>query len=422
MYEISVFTGLWKGQGTTANVGVIIYGENGYTDAINLNDSTINKQFFARGSINTFLLYLPKALGPLYKIKIWHDNSGDSPAWFLREVVIADNKGDVEWHFLANKWIALEKGDGEIETEIRVAEQKEIEQFRNVFHSRASQSLADSHLWASVFMRPPQTSFTRVQRLSCCLSIIFATMVTNAMFYQFGGAVYDTFQIGPLKVSWTQVKIGIQSALVAIPVNAIIVTIFRNARTKEDSQDEYTRVSDENLRSQSRKKGLPHFFIYVGWFLCIGTSIASAVVIILYSLSWGGDTANEWLTSILVSFVQDIFLTQPIKVIILASLLALLLKKPPNPEKPRGSPHWKNKIKYKKFLPPKGEELEEARMARKKLLKTARVFMEICTYIFFAILLFIICYGNRKSSRFQMKDELARKMKGYDKVRPCTQI
>jgi hypothetical protein len=144
--------------------------------------------------------------------------------------------------------------------------------------------------------------------------------------------------------------------------------------------------------------------------------VASAAVVILYSLSWGGDTANEWLTSILVSFVQDIFLTQPVKVIILASLLALLLKKPPNPEKARGSPHWKNKIKDKNFLPPKGDDLEAVRMARKKLFKTARVFMEMVTYVFFAILLFIICYGNRKTARFQMKDELMHMMKGYDQV------
>ncbi|EDO41253.1 predicted protein, partial [Nematostella vectensis] len=183
LYKISVFTGMWKGSGTTANVGLVMYGESSYTDTISLNDTTINKTFFARGSTNTFYLYLPKNLGPVYKIRIWHDNEGRNPAWFLREVTITDVSKNMQWHFLCNKWLALEKGDGEIETEISAAEKKEIQSFKNVFHSRVSRSLADSHLWASVFMRPPQTVFTRVQRLSCCLSILFATMVTNAMFY-----------------------------------------------------------------------------------------------------------------------------------------------------------------------------------------------------------------------------------------------
>lgn len=416
LYEISVATGLWRGNGTTANVGMIIYGENGYTDPIYLNDTTINKRFFARGSLNTFMLYLPKGLGNLYKINIWHDNNGISPAWFLREVVIKDEQENAQWIFLANKWIALEKGDGEIEAEVRAAEKKEIQGFKNVFHSRASHSLADGHLWASVFMRPPQSTFTRVQRLSCCLSIIFATMVTNAMFYQFGNKTHDTFRLGPLKISWTQVKIGLQSALIAIPVNAIIVTIFRNARPRDDTPQKYQAISSNVKGQKSKSQGLRHGFVYLGWFLCIGTSIASAIVIILYSLSWGGDTANEWLTSILVSFVQDIFLTQPIKVILIASLLALLLKKPPNPEKARGSPRWKNKLKQKSITPLKGEELEKARLVRKKIFKTARVFTEIVTYVLFAILLFIVCYGNRKTSRFDIKNEMVHVVRGYDKV------
>lgn len=364
------------------------------------------------------MLYLPKGLGNLYKIKIWHDNSGISPAWFLRQVEIRDQQESSEWIFLVNNWLALEKGDGEIETEVRAAEKKEIRGFKNVFHSRASNSLADGHLWASVFMRPPQSTFTRVQRLSCCLSIIFATMVTNAMFYQFGGQVHDTFKLGPLKVSWTQVKIGLQSALIAIPVNAIIVTIFRNARPKDNSPSQIYQAISTIAKGQTSDKsqGLRHGFVYLGWFLCIGTSIASATVIILYSLSWGGETANEWLTSILVSLVQDIFFTQPIKVILIASLLALLIKKPPDLEKARGSPRWKNKLKQKKVATLKGEELEKARLARKKIFKTARAFTEIVTYVLFVILLFIVCYGNRKTARFVLKDEMVHVMRGYDRV------
>ncbi|XP_068684180.1 polycystin-1-like protein 3 [Montipora foliosa] len=239
-YEISVATGMWFGSGTTANVGLVIYGEDFYSEPIIFDDTKVNKTFFARGSVNTFTVSLPRCLGPLYKIRVWHDNSGNSPAWFLLNVVITELKSKQKWYFIANRWIAVEKETGDLDIDINASTDHEASKFKNVFYLRVSRRLGDEHLWISVFTRPPQSLFTRTQRLSCCLSLLFSTLITNAMFYNLAYDARDTFQFGPLTMSWTQVKIGIQSALIALPVNVIITNIFRNLSPKKTQPKDST--------------------------------------------------------------------------------------------------------------------------------------------------------------------------------------
>lgn len=43
---------------------------------------------FGKSAIDTFLLAVPSSLGRLKQLRIWHDNSGDSPGWFLQRVLV----------------------------------------------------------------------------------------------------------------------------------------------------------------------------------------------------------------------------------------------------------------------------------------------------------------------------------------------
>ena len=59
----------------------------------------------------------------------------------------------------------------------------------------------------------------------------------------------------------------------------------------------------------------PHWCIYVGWFLTISTILASSVVVVIYGMVFGNSKSLEWLTAVIIGFVQDIIVIQPIKVI-----------------------------------------------------------------------------------------------------------
>ncbi|EDO38973.1 predicted protein, partial [Nematostella vectensis] len=72
---------------------------------------------------------------------------------------------------------------------------------------------------------------------------------------------------------------------------------------------------------------LPHFFVYVGWFGIAGVSFTSAFFVTLYGFQFGKEKASQWITSMTISFLQDVLISQPIKVFIIAVFFALFLKK-----------------------------------------------------------------------------------------------
>lgn len=414
-YDISIQTGIWRGCGTTANVTIVLFGDNGRSLPILLTQRHLNKSFFARGSVNTFTIHLTESLGSLFKIQIWHDNSGKSPAWFFHQVLVTCNATGEKWYFLGNRWLALEKGDGEIKAEISSAGKKESLAFRNLFHFRGAKTLGEKHLWLSLFTKAPHNTFTRCQRLSCCLSILFAAMVTNAMFYKQGIQPEGTFKIGPIQLSWTQLKIGLQSGLVSIPVNVLVVAIFRNIKplpSKENNNNYDAEDEDTNLAGC-----FPHFCVYIGWVLCITASLVAAAFVVFYSLMWGTKVANQWLASVLISFFQDVVVIQPIKVVVLVSLLSLIVKKPVENDEVYGQGHLSHTIDNE-FAPnpPRGKELHKVRSRGVLKSRLVTVLVEFTVFSLFLFLLMVSCYGNRDTSRYQLTETIRDVFQGFEKV------
>lgn len=408
-YDVSIQTGIWRGCGTTAHVTIVLFGDDCVTPPILLTQNNLNKSFFARGSVNTFTIHLSESLGTVFKIKIWHDNSGKSPAWFFHQVLITCNETGEKWYFLGNRWLAVEKGDGKIEMEIRSAGRKESLAFRYLFHFRGAKTLGEKHLWLSLLTKTPHSTFTRCQRLSCCLSILFATMITNAMFYKQGAEPEDTFKIGPIQLSWTQIKIGLQSGLVAIPVNVVVVAIFRNTRQP---------ILVDHNSSYSKPIGcFPHFCVYIGWALCSAASLLSAAFVVFYSLMWGKEIANKWLASVLISFFQDVIVIQPVKVVFVVSLLSIIVKKPMENDQVYGQGHSSYEMDDKHIsYPPRGKELYKVRSMKVLRNKLRCVLVEFTIFTVFLFFLMIVCYGNRGSKRYQLTQSVQSVFTGFEKV------
>ena len=293
-----------------------------------------------------------------------------------------------------------------MDLDLQVASKKEISGFKNLFYARTATKLGEKHLWLSLFTRPPHNPFTRAQRLACCISILFAAMVTNAMFYNFGSPPGDTVQVGPLKVSLTQIKIGIQSSIIAIPVNVLVVTIFRQLKARDAGKPE-----GEGGKSHGC---LPHWFLFVGWFICTMATLASAAFVVFYSLMWGAETSNEWLVSVMVSFFQDAIVMQPVKVLLVASILSILVKKPPEQEKVMGDAVQRNAAG--EVVTPDQAELERARKFRSSLVQVGRKVVEFVLFGIFITLMMVVCYGNRGVERFMVTQSMDDLFKTFSKV------
>ena len=412
-YEVSVYTGMWKGSGTSANVAMIVYGEETRSEILQLLNSYGNKKLFARASINTFVVSLPDTLHSPIMIKLWHDNSGSSPSWYVNQVVIKNLETEEKWYFLCSRWLAVDKENGKVEVDIPLSSKSDLSSFKYQFYTRASKSLGDGHIWLSVVTRPPHSPFTRTQRFSCCVCVLLCAMLAGAMFYQFGEKQEDTVKFGPLRLSLKQLLIGVQSAVIVVPLNLLIVAIFRNIKPSHSDNEEYQKEEREPLRgivvdSTKSKKAktpgcLPHYFAYIGWLLCILASVTAGTVVIFYSVQWNKEISIQWLNSALISFFQDVAIMEPIKVIAVTLLLALILKKPPEEKTAQSEKNSASEVNQNvNVVAPTGEELLMARKYREKVVETISNLVEIALFLIFVICLFVIVYGNRGYSRYRL--------------------
>ena len=69
------------------------------------------------------------------------------------------------------------------EFKVFVSGPDDMRQFKSLFKLEASRGLADRHMWLSVIERPAHNRFSRVERLTCCVTCLYAFMCVNAMWY-----------------------------------------------------------------------------------------------------------------------------------------------------------------------------------------------------------------------------------------------
>ncbi|XP_071389094.1 polycystin-1-like protein 2 [Centroberyx affinis] len=233
-YMLSISTGHRRGASTSSQVMITLLGAEGDSEPHHLTDP--EKCVFERGAVDVFLLTTPFSLGDLQSIRLWHNSSGGHPAWYVNKVMVQDLQTEQKWQFLCNSWLAIDVGDCTLDKVFPVATEVDLKKFSNLFFMKTTKDFSDGHLWFSVISRPPSSTFTCVQRVSCCFSLLLCTMLTSIMFW---GIPTDpseqTMDLGHFEFTWQQFMIGIQSSLIMFPVNLLIVSIFRNTRPREMS-------------------------------------------------------------------------------------------------------------------------------------------------------------------------------------------
>ena len=378
-----------------------IYGADEGTGIIQLSGAEQGSEntSFARGNTDIFVLKVDKQLGDIQSVRIGHDNSGNGPSWFLEEIVILDKQTNHSWTFTVSGWLALERGDGRTERLLQLTSYQE--DFNTEVLKRWWKGLIENHIWVSVVAKARRNRFTRVQRASCCLSVLLTAMLANAMFYRLDGKSELVIQIGPLKFSWKQVIIGIESALIVAPINILIAFLFR----KGAESDAFWRC---------KPKGLT----YLAWFLWLCACATSATITVFYSLIWGSSISEQWLSSMFISFAQDLAVTEPVEVFFTAVLLAAIVRR--QRFKPRGYAALKNT----KLNSPNGRlwklnlaEVEEMRRQQAKKQNISRFFVELFVYLIFVFLLLVVCYGNRNDHRYMMAKSIKDGIPAFEKVR-----
>ncbi|XP_052253711.1 uncharacterized protein LOC127860029 isoform X6 [Dreissena polymorpha] len=233
LYLVCIVTGWWKQAGTTANVYINMTGSEGVSGRKCLTHA--GRQCFQAGYEDWFLITTTKCLGNIKSVTLWHDGTGDSPQWYLNHVNVRDVQTRNSWTFIYNDWLAVD-GDAfwQISATIKAVTEEETRlKTKYNFMIQSSRGIRDGHLWLSIFTKAPMSTFTRVQRLTCALSLLLTTMLTNLIFY---GVPTDDpaqqVQDGAFRLSFSQIVIGIESSLIMFPVNLIIILLFIKVKPK----------------------------------------------------------------------------------------------------------------------------------------------------------------------------------------------
>ncbi|XP_064414889.1 polycystin-1-like protein 2 [Latimeria chalumnae] len=592
-YLITVFTGHRRGAATTSKVTITLYCSEGESDPHHLTDP--DGPIFERGGSDMFLLTTLFPLGEMQSIRLWHDNSGASPSWYVNRVIIHDMEVDQKWYFLCNSWLSIDVGDCVLDRVFPVATEAELKQFSNLFFMKTVRDFRDGHLWYSVLSRPPRSSFTRVQRVSCCFSLLLCVMLTSIMFW---GVPKDPAEqkmdLGKIEFTWQEVMIGFESSLLMFPINLLIVQIFRNVRPqqikapKEKKQakhgqvspslppspksnhnhslspeavikdikrianslsktlktplstfeNDFGKITDINkllalvediilqqnragqefyndkkkedtliltlgsmdlqgkfinaelqnlkrsdynrylylqlqhiekelellgpdkfqrpqcymqavqqvqhmkdllenqmlssgssferfspvpsLSGDSKKslyaRGLPWWFVFIGWFLVAATSGVAAFFTMLYGLHYGKDSSIKWLISMAISFFESLFITQPLKVLGFAAFFALVLKKAEQEDEEGttidgpltglgdSNAHLgvRRDSSSNIYQPPPPTDIERMKKNYIKEQKVFELIREILAYLGFLWMLLLVAYGQRDPNSYYL--------------------
>ncbi|XP_047143432.1 uncharacterized protein LOC101241823 isoform X1 [Hydra vulgaris] len=227
-YEIRFKTGPYPFAGSTAKIGIQIFGTSCTTKVRVINSNN----HFLRNGLDIFRISLHKSVGKIHKIHLWHDNSGLSPSWYIERVVIRSLFNGEKFFFFCNRWLGVDFEDGTLEADFYVANMIEMQKFSTIFFDVLLRMFNDFHLWLSIFERPKFSRFSRVQRLTCLVTLILSWMAVNAMWFQVAPDGKIDLYIGFQGYSLEEVAISFITVAMVFPINLLFVLLFKKSRQR----------------------------------------------------------------------------------------------------------------------------------------------------------------------------------------------
>uniref|UniRef100_A0A8C4R352 Uncharacterized protein n=1 Tax=Eptatretus burgeri TaxID=7764 RepID=A0A8C4R352_EPTBU len=290
-YEVTVKTGWTLSAGTTAHVGICLYGQ-----ACSGPRHLVLPGAFQRNNLDIFHIASDTVIGSIWKIHIWHDNTGLHPSWFLQHVLVRDLCTNKMYFFLVNDWLSVDNShtDGVVKKEVLAASKCELNAFRRLFPALVQHGLFAQHAWLSILERPARSRFTRLQRVSDCALLLAIPLCSSAIWY--GGLTLKNDRY------------------------SCLLCLFPSLSAVADTR---------------RKAPLPYGCIYAAHAFNLLVLVTCFFMAAFYGLAFSPTVALMWLISCAISFLTSFFALEPLKVLGIALYQALLVR-PLDPYVDRG--------------------------------------------------------------------------------------
>ncbi|XP_027986851.2 polycystin family receptor for egg jelly [Eptesicus fuscus] len=217
-YLVTVFTGSRCGSGTRANVFVQLRGTQSTSDVHCLSHPQFKTLY--RGSVHTFLLTTSRDLGDVQSIRVWHNNEGRAPGWYLSRIKVENLFSRHIWLFMCREWLSIETS---LDRTFPVTDPNTPLRRMDFLLIDATDKLGRNHMWFSMFASVIARGFNRLQRLSCCLAMLLSTLLCNIMFFNLDPEEKPASQ-GSRYVR--SMVIGLESVMITLPVQVVITGLF----------------------------------------------------------------------------------------------------------------------------------------------------------------------------------------------------
>lgn len=225
-----------------------------------------------------------------------------------------------------------------IERVLPVSTKENVHSFKALMNANTQMNITDHHLWVSLLLRPNISRFSRVQRLTTLMVLLLLVMISNAMFFQSSTEDSSSFQmeLGFIRFSLSTLYVSIIGVIITTPPILFVIIAFRKSKIRQKRHTDSTiitkdgknnsakyDVSKSNCILQELNEGimfadnnlnLPFWFVYLAWITLVLAAAACAFFLLLYSMEWGKEKSEEWVTSFLLSFLESILFVDPLKV------------------------------------------------------------------------------------------------------------
>ncbi|KAL3877455.1 hypothetical protein ACJMK2_035159, partial [Sinanodonta woodiana] len=349
IYMVCVATGWWKGAGTTAKVYLHLTGSEGSSRQFCMSHT--RRKCFQTGGEDWIILTTKKSLGELQSLTICHDNTGTSPDWLLDYIVVKDLIHQKSWMFLHRNWLAMHRDEC----------------------LTTSATLVASSLKNS-------------------LSNLFVKKVPGK-------------RVGPKYMPNMPLWIGeddedymyMHNVIGAHRMPSLHLKTLRLKRQRESA----IRQDPEHIE-RSR-------WMYLGWLLSLGTSLAATILLLYYGLMFSLANRNIWIWSIVVSLANSALVVEPLKVLVLVLIHTVYLKKPVYLEKYKLTSRHETDEEYvhevnarktqcskPQYIPPSKTLLEQLRKKFELQWMINSALKDIVHYVLFLAIVLIFAHVNWK--------------------------
>ncbi|CAK8677462.1 unnamed protein product [Clavelina lepadiformis] len=247
-YYVTIYTGSRPNAGTTTTVCMRLLGKRQRSNAHVIQRE--NDNILSVGSVQSFLITTPRSLGDIKAVRMWRNDGGSSPEWYLERMIVRDLETNECWFFLCGT-----RFSDVLEYTFRATTLEELQISNKLFLLKCENHFKDRHTWYSIYgMRPwQQYVMTRVERVATCFLFIFMVMLTSMMFHGHSYAVDgNVLTFGCYYFKWSHIVVGFESALMCFPGPFLISLLFRHAQRRKGNEKPNP---DKNLQFTKPTRG-----------------------------------------------------------------------------------------------------------------------------------------------------------------------